>query len=588
MRAQRDEALAMKSIFLTLYPVNWRQSLRRLNKYIEEEVRGTRNTHNDVSQHEYWKFIGLLLLCAVQQSGGVEGIFDTKETEGIVTKIPAQKFMSRSRFMFIKKHWVSQFQLELDEANKNQNKWWRVGYLVNGFNMNRRETIASSRVKTLDESMSAFKPQTTKTGNLPNISYIMRKPEPLGTELKTVASVESNGPMIYAEIQEGKLGMRNKPFFNSYGATCACTLRLAKGTLDAGQKTDPSTRNLFFDDSWFASLKTAVAVYEVVNAEFCGPIKTAHAKFPKAYLELTMADWVPGSHLVLETTVKGNKYYAIGYKYNMKKVLCFVCTENAGSTEPGEPYEAKWTDNNGNPASRLIPRPSVLSHYFNYSNQIDKHNHARQFELAIEKHVVTKCGYFRLFTTYLGITVTDAWKCYRASLGDGCKNKHISILSFANILCKSFLSNNFRRHTDRNLPQRTNRVLSTQDPQSRRNLDIPEEIAATTNRSLSTLGSSGAPNGLICIGNGKYIPSSYECFHQTATCILTEEYVNVEKGSYGKKRRKRRKCICRKNTRWLCSVCGIAVCSLEKSCFFLHKHDKVGKEREAYWLSIQP
>ena len=87
-----------------------------------------------------------------------------------------------------------------------------MGYIVNWSNMNRRETIASSRVKTHDESMSALKPQTTKKGNLPNISYIMRKPEPLGTELKTVASVESNGPMIYAEIQEGKLGMRNKVF----------------------------------------------------------------------------------------------------------------------------------------------------------------------------------------------------------------------------------------------------------------------------------------------------------------------------------------------------------------------------------------
>ena len=91
--------------------------------------------------------------------------------------------------------------------------------------------------------------------------------------------------MIYAEIQEGKLGMRNKPFLNSYGATCACKLRLAKGTLGTGQKGDPLTRNLFFGDSWFASLKTAVVVYDEINADFSGPIKTAHAKCPKAYLE---------------------------------------------------------------------------------------------------------------------------------------------------------------------------------------------------------------------------------------------------------------------------------------------------------------
>ena len=61
--------------------------------------------------------------------------------------------------------------------------------------------------------MSAYRPQTNKTGNLPNISYILRKPEPLGTELKTVASTGSNGPIIYAEIQEGKEAMKTKSFF---------------------------------------------------------------------------------------------------------------------------------------------------------------------------------------------------------------------------------------------------------------------------------------------------------------------------------------------------------------------------------------
>jgi hypothetical protein len=31
-----------------------------------------------------------------------------------------------------------------------------------------------------DESMSAWVPRTSKTGGLPNISFIKRKPEPLG------------------------------------------------------------------------------------------------------------------------------------------------------------------------------------------------------------------------------------------------------------------------------------------------------------------------------------------------------------------------------------------------------------------------
>ena len=130
--------------------------------------------------------------------------------------------MSYSRFKFIKRHWMSQFELPVSDDEKERNKWWRVGYLVDGFNTNRKSTVAASRFKTLDGSMSAYRPQTRKTGNLPNISYILRKPEPLGTELKTVASKGSNGPIIYAEVQEGKHDMTNKPFFETYGATSSC------------------------------------------------------------------------------------------------------------------------------------------------------------------------------------------------------------------------------------------------------------------------------------------------------------------------------------------------------------------------------
>ena len=65
-------------------------------------------------------------------------------------------------------------------------------------------SVAASHVLTLDESMSAYRPQTTKTGNLPNISFILRKPENLGTEMKAVASTSCNGPIIHLEIQEGK------------------------------------------------------------------------------------------------------------------------------------------------------------------------------------------------------------------------------------------------------------------------------------------------------------------------------------------------------------------------------------------------
>ena len=63
--------------------------------------------------------------------------------------------------------------------------------------------MQSSHVKVLDESMSAWCSRTSKNGGLPNISYIIRKPEPLGTEFKTVCC-QLTGVMIWLEIQRGK------------------------------------------------------------------------------------------------------------------------------------------------------------------------------------------------------------------------------------------------------------------------------------------------------------------------------------------------------------------------------------------------
>jgi hypothetical protein len=74
-----------------------------------------------------------------------------------------------------------------------------------------------------DESMSAWHPRTTALGGLPNISYIIRKPEPLGTEFKTTAC-PITGCMLHMEIQRGKEKMKEKQYNREIGATAGCTL----------------------------------------------------------------------------------------------------------------------------------------------------------------------------------------------------------------------------------------------------------------------------------------------------------------------------------------------------------------------------
>ena len=129
-----------------------------------------------------------------------------------------------------------------------------------------------------------------------------------------------------------------------------------------------------------------------------------------------MKNWLVGYHIVLEDNKNGIELIAIGYKYNKRRVICFIATKGSGNTKPGTPYKAKWKDDNGASVLKLIERPDIVSRYFLHSNVIDVGNQSRQFDLKLEKFWVTSCGYFRIITTLFGINVTDAWKAYKFHL----------------------------------------------------------------------------------------------------------------------------------------------------------------------------
>ena len=98
-----------------------------------------------------------------------------------------------------------------------------------------------------------------------------------------------------------------------------------------------------------------------------------------------------GTWIVLEGRVQPEDIdlISIGYKYNKKIVLTFIATKGARSTDAGEPYKARFPEKFGNVCVRNVARPSIVSNYFNFSNCVDLHNQARQFDLALEKKWVT-------------------------------------------------------------------------------------------------------------------------------------------------------------------------------------------------------
>lgn len=417
------------NLFVKLWPGCWKSQLSKLNNHLSKAFLHTKQRSSahvvlPVSPNEWFIFIGIMVTAAATGGNGLKSVYSSIKDDWksglrtVLPKVDFTPFMPKRRFQGIQKYFVYAFfdSNASDIDSPNYDPYHPVIQLIKDFNANRKKEIAASSIKVLDESMSAFKPRTTPTGGLPNISFIQRKPEPLGTEFKTVACGKL-GVMLYLEIQRGKTEMpKRSRYFTTLGATASCTKRLVEDTANCGQKQDVHRITLVLGDSWFASVKTAKEVAGLGH-EWIGPVKTARKLFPKDEIEGIMKNWPGGSFLVLEEVYPqaGNEQptlLAIGYKYNARKVLCFVATKNAGSTSLGKPYSAKFLDSFGNLVSRPVDRPKIISNYFTYCNAIDVHNQLRQYHLALEKCWVTTNCWFRIITTVIGMTVTDCFKLY--------------------------------------------------------------------------------------------------------------------------------------------------------------------------------
>ena len=137
---------------------------------------------------------------------------------------------------------------------------------------------------------------------------------------------------------------------------------------------------------WFGLVKTTANIGQSGNNAVM-MVKTAHARSPKKWLEEQMEEFPGGTWIVLEGRVQPEDIdlISIGYKYNKKKVLTFIATKGAGSTNAGELYETRFPDKFGNVCVHNGAHPSIISNYFNFSNCVDLHKQAQKFDLALEK-----------------------------------------------------------------------------------------------------------------------------------------------------------------------------------------------------------
>jgi Transposase IS4 len=168
------------------------------------------------------------------------------------------------------------------------------------------------------------------------LSFIARKPEPFGVELKASACGVS-GCLLHIEIQKGKDAVREAEHSEAYGVTSACTLRLANASVHSGQDVGDARKNCIYGDSWFAGVKTAELIAKSRHC-FVGPVKTNCGGFPKNEIQEVMKKWPAGASICFEAEdPNGNKLglTAIGYKYHKKGSIHFIMTNDARSTTPG-------------------------------------------------------------------------------------------------------------------------------------------------------------------------------------------------------------------------------------------------------------
>ena len=171
--------------------------------------------------------------------------------------------------------------------------------------------------------------------------------------------------------------MKDSRYQKELGATAACTKRMMEETQGIGQKSKKEgPKDCFLFDSWFPSKKAAEAAMEL-GAELIGMVKTNTTGLCKEKIEKLTKNWPGGSYLVLRSKPMvpgGRPLIAIGYKYNARKVLSFIVTDNAGSTKTGIPYLSKYPDQFTHVYIRPVARPVVMSFFSSAVNEVDSHN----------------------------------------------------------------------------------------------------------------------------------------------------------------------------------------------------------------------
>ena len=420
---------------------------------------------------------------------------------------------------------------------------------VEAFNQKRRDLLRTVYL-LMDESMSAWRPKTTKTGGLPNITYEPRKPKPLGTMLKNGVEA-TTGIMVTQDIVEGADSQREKKYTGDVSSLPRHEPIMAHvaETLRQCESANVAKGGWVGGDAWFGSIPCVV---ELMNKH--GIFSTFIIKQNKQYCPLQVIQRImrarnkdgraAGKHVVMKATISGVDLFLLAYAWSNQKAAYIV--SSCGTTVRHEkPYRTHFTDDYGNVTFKEIPRPSIAHFYFELCPLIDNHNKDRQGILGLEDCWPTKNPWFRIVTTMIGMSVVDLHRWDRNKRSGGTafewldddrdeRPEFLKVRSMANLIGRGLRKPSMRYYTQDN-PRQQPKLGQFSRCQ-------PQELIRITDNE----GRISRP------ANGKNGGKGY-----VRACVICRQYKETQQ-----------------NTNWWCSACRIPLCKKsrgrESSCYDEH------------------
>jgi Transposase IS4 len=395
----------------------------------------------------------LLIAAANEAEVGVESLWKIGSTGGRRNYPDFGQYMPCNYFKAFMSAAAKVFGPEEEwYTDKRDIPWEAFTPALESFN-NKRRSLFHLKFLMMDESMSGWRPKTSKLGGLPNISYEPRKPVPLGTMLRNAAECVT-GCLVYQDISQNPEKQQFKEFMYENVA-----LEIREGTSVPGMLEMPvHTAEVLRQckgagleeggwcggDAWFGSVTSCVELKKRLNVHSTFVVKNNKHLYPMEVLHRILSarhgDKPAGHWVVMTTSISEVKLIAVAYAWSQKGVSYFISTCGSTETSPVK-YESKFEDNWGNVATKLINRPELCHFLYEYLPLIDEHNKQRQNLLSLEKKWLTKDAWFRLICTLTGQSVVDMHRYHRhIRIMNGEERARVDkmpVLKYSDLICGS-------------------------------------------------------------------------------------------------------------------------------------------------------